>query len=584
MNETLDFDVFTARRSEVTSALRDLSGFASSLGASSLASRLQADLVAKVDQDRFHLVVLGEFNHGKSSFVNALLGEALLPSGVTPTTAVIHHIEYADEPSASIVFASGAKQRISTEEVRKLTATGERPPEPIAYVEIGHPADVLKGIVLVDTPGVNDLSLQRADITYGYIPRSDAVLFLLDAGQVLKESERVFLQSKLIGQARDKIVFIINKADILSPDEREEALRYVRENLEKIVPSPQVFLVSSERALSSDTKSSGLPELVEYLTSFLAKERGRILLDNALGDGLSAAETLRKGVVAKRRGLAMSEEELSRRIAFIEKDLEGTARTIEERRAAIREKVSEIKAWAIRDFEHFRDDLIRSLPALIESQKGEEVKAHLGPFLESTFRDFASKETAEIADALEALAEATIALVREDARSVARKLADSLGEDVKSPPLEVNTFAYDVGISALFTVGIFVMFGNLLLGGLLAIAAPVLAVYFRDKAALELKKRANELAPAAIREAVAKILPKLATMIDDFAAHLDAWVVTAGEELHRELLEILTTARASKAASGASTAEAIGACDREAETLDSLRERLESLRLSLAPS
>ena len=93
------------------------------------------------------------------------------------------------------------------------------------YLEIGYPAPLLKErILLVDTPGVNDLSLQRADITYSYIPRADAVLFLLDAGQILKESERVFLQDKLLKASRDKIVFVITKWDILD-DGRASARR-----------------------------------------------------------------------------------------------------------------------------------------------------------------------------------------------------------------------------------------------------------------------------------------------------------------------------------------------------------------------
>jgi predicted GTPase len=74
--------------------------------------------------------------------------------------------------------------------------------------------------VLVDTPGVNDLSLQRADITYEYIPKSDAVLFLVDAGQPVKESERVFLQEKLLAQSRDKIVFVVAKRDIWDASEQ----------------------------------------------------------------------------------------------------------------------------------------------------------------------------------------------------------------------------------------------------------------------------------------------------------------------------------------------------------------------------
>lgn len=579
--QSLDLDAFTARRKEVTGALSELSDIAQGLGAKTLAARVDSDLVKKVEADRFHLVVLGEFNHGKTTFVNALLGASVLPVGVTPTTAVIHHIEYADEPRASIVLASGAREPIAIEDLRLFTATSDTHNEPVAHLEIGHPAAALRDVVLVDTPGVNDLSLQRAEVTYGYIPRADAVLFLLDAGQILKESERVFLESKLIANARDKIVFVINKADILTADEREEAMRYAKAHLGKIIPSPVVFFLSSQKALAGEKDASGLEELLSHLTSFLAEERGRILLDNALGDGLAAADVLNKGVFAKRRGLEMSKEELSRRIGIIEKDLEGTSRSIEQRRAAIREEVSAIMAWARRDLDRFCDDVIRQLPAVIDSQSGENVRAFLGPFLEATFRDWAERETREIADNLESLAETTIALVRDDARTLARKVAEALGGDVKSPAIDVDTFAYDVGISALFTMGIFVMFGNVALGGLLALAAPILAVYLRDKVEAEVKKRAKELAPAALREAAAKVAPKLDSMIDDFASRLDAWVVTAGEELHREILEVLTAARDERSATEGSNTDALAACESDSERLQSLRDRLEQMRASL---
>ena len=96
---------------------------------------------------------------------------------------------------------------------------------------------------------MNDLSLQRADITYSYIPRADAVLFLLDAGQILKESERVFLNDKLLKASRDKIVFVITKWDLLSPEEQREALAYAKNHLSTLVKEPVVFPVSAETAL-----------------------------------------------------------------------------------------------------------------------------------------------------------------------------------------------------------------------------------------------------------------------------------------------------------------------------------------------
>jgi GTPase SAR1 family protein len=575
---------FHGKKSDVTTALRELAALAERVGARSLAGRLEVDLVQKLEADRFHLVVVGEFNHGKTTFVNALLGASVLPVGVTPTTAVIHHLEYANEPRAEIVHVDGERVPMPFEQVKTFAVGGEHGGEAreVKHLEVGYPAELLRErIVLVDTPGVNDLSLQRADITYSYIPRSDAVLFLLDAGQPLKESERVFLQEKLLGQSRDKIIFVVSKRDIWSDEERAEALGYIRTELAKLVRSPVVFAVSAQQALEGDAAGSGMPELLAHLTTFLAEERGRILLDNALGEGLEAGKLLKRGVDARRRAVAMSTDELTRRIGLIEKDLAGQSRTIEERRAGIREEVAAIRAWVRRDLDRFCDDVIRQLPAVIDAATTEELKIHLGPFLEKTLAEWAQAETREIAGSLEALAEKTIALVRDDAHDVAKRVGEALGGDVRAPNVEVDTFGYDVGVFALFTIGLGVMLSNALLGGLLALAAPVLAVYVKDKVEIETRKKARELAPAALREAAARIGPKLDEMIQDFAKRLDAWVVTAGEELHREVIEVLEATRAERADRQPLAETALAECDGEAEALGQLQARIEGLRSAL---
>ena len=539
---------FHQKRDEVISTVRDLMNLAERVGARSLGAHLGTDLVKKLEADRFHLVVVGEFNHGKSSFVNALLGESALPVGVTPTTATIHHLKYAETPEATVVYTSGRREPLPFDEVKRFAVGGGASAEEVDFLEIGYPAPLLQErILLVDTPGVNDLSLQRADITYSYVPRADAVLFLLDAGQILKESERIFLEDKLLKGSRDKIVFVITKWDLLDDAERKEALAYAKAKLGNLVKDPVVFPVSSDAALGGRRAESGIPELLTHLTGFLAEERGRILLDNALGEGLSVGALLQKGVYAKRRSLAMRADELDRRIKALEQDLAGQAGTIEQRRMKLREEISGIKVGAKKDLERFVDDTIRQLPNVIDAAKPAELKQYLPGFLEDAFRKWADLESKEITAKLEALAEKTIALVREDSQAAMGRLQETLGTDVKRLDVKVDTFGYDVGIFALFTVGLGMMFANVLLGGLLALAAPVLAVVVKDRVDGEYRKRAKELAPEVLRAAAAKVGPKLDEMIDEFAQRLETWVVTAGEELHREVLEVLHATRAGKA-------------------------------------
>lgn len=581
---------FHGKKRTVAGALAELSSLADGVGATSLANRVDAELVRKLHEDRFHLVVVGEFNHGKTTFVNALLGAPVLPVGVTPTTAVIHHVEFASEPTAEVVRMNDDREQLPFDEVKRFSVgadpgadqNDERDPTAVRHLEVGYPAPLLEErIVLVDTPGVNDLSLQRADITYSYIPKSDAVLFLLDAGQPLKESERVFLQDKLLGQSRDKIIFVVTKRDIWDADEREEALAYIRTELGKLVKDPTVFAIAAQHALEKGGDDSGMPELVQHLTSFLAEERGRILLDNALGEGMEASKLLRRGIDARRRAVTMPTEELTRRIDNLEADLAGQAQTIEERRAAIREEVAAIKAWVRRDLDRFCDDVVRQIPSMVDNASTEEIKLHLGPFMEQTLKTWAEKETKEVAGALETLAEKTVALVREDAHESANRVSETMGGDVEAPDVEIDTFRYDVGVVALFTVGFGMIFTNVLLGGVLTAAAPVLAVYVKGRVERETREKARELAPAAIREAVARVAPKLDAMIQEFADRLDSWVVTAGEELHRELIEVLSKARSERQDKMPEANAGKQACDEQEARLDKVLERLNHLRSEL---
>lgn len=575
---------FRERKLDVQMALQDLSDVAGVLGAATLKERLDRELVKKLEEDRFHLVVVGEFNHGKTTFVNALLGKPVLPTGVTPTTATIHHLRYGDEPRAKVVFAGGREDTIEFDRVRTFVVGGESGTSDVEHIEVSYPAALLQErIVLVDTPGVNDLSLQRADITYSYIPQSDAVLFLLDAGQILKESERVFLQDKIIGQARDKIVFVITKWDLLNSEEQGQALAYAKEQLGKFVKGePMVYPVSAQKALAGDATASGMPELLEFLTRFLAEHRGRILLDNALGEGLTASNTLVKGVDAKRRALAMDEKELARRISAIESDLQGAGATIEQRRSKIREEVSSVRAWARRDLDRFVDDATRMILAQVDASSPEDLKTYFPAYLEHVVKAWAEQETKEIGSALENIAERTIAIVREDAQDTAKRVGDQLGGQLPGLKIEIDSFAFDVGVMASLMFGIgSLMTGAVLVGALMLVAAPIIGMFARDRINAEYKRTVRERTPQVLREIATKVGPKIDEMIDEFATKLDAWVVSASEDLHRELLEVLKSAKSARAEGVEKSASERAETEVASAKLVKARGRLEELRAGL---
>ena len=243
----------------------------------------------------FLLVVAGEFNSGKSSFINALLGERVLPEGVTPTTDRINVLRHAPQVS---------------EQLRE------------AYLlERTHPADVLREISIVDTPGTNAIIRRHEELTRDFVPRSDLVLFVTSADRPFTESERAFLEQ--IREWGKKIVFIVNKIDILSrPEEREEVTRYVAENAAALLgETPQIFAVSARQALEAREDSgdneeqlweqSGFGEVEEYLLNTLdQQERVRLKLLNPLNVGLRLAAKYKDATFDRLKLLAQDIEAL----------------------------------------------------------------------------------------------------------------------------------------------------------------------------------------------------------------------------------------------------------------------------------
>ena len=239
-----------------------LNGILSAIQATEEDKEIIAREARRLDE-LFMVVVVGEFNAGKSAFINALLGSEVLEEGVTPTTHKIHVIKYGDSP---------------TREER----------DGILYVF--YPAPWLKDLNIVDTPGTNAVLREHQVITEKFVPHSDFVLFVTSADRPFTESERLF-----IGLIRDwgkKLVAVVNKADLLKDEKSKvEVLDFVREHLkEAIAAEPEVFLVSSRLAKEarrgndlSKWEESGMPEVEQFLQKSLTeKERVRLKLTTPL--------------------------------------------------------------------------------------------------------------------------------------------------------------------------------------------------------------------------------------------------------------------------------------------------------------
>jgi small GTP-binding protein len=227
------------------------------------------DSIQQLDE-LFLLVVVGEFNSGKSAVINALLGQPLLEEGVTPTTTQIHLIR------------RGMPQK---------TAVGED------QVLVTFPAEFLSAMTIVDTPGTNAVIRRHEVITSHFVPRSDLVLFVTSADRPFTESERNFLER--IRDWGKKVVIVINKIDILEKDDDVAKVKdFVLENARLLLGVvPEAFALSARGALRSKQGDASLWEksrfapFEEYLHNTLDESsRLRLKLLNPLGVGTRLTE------------------------------------------------------------------------------------------------------------------------------------------------------------------------------------------------------------------------------------------------------------------------------------------------------
>ena len=590
-----------ARKAAVRELLSSLADLAAATGLESTAHDIRQVRIPKLDQGRFSLVVLGEFNHGKSTLINALLtlhdpwsvdaspaqpaSEPFLPVGITPTTAVLTLIRHGEQAAAEAVFEDGQRQPIDLDKLAQwLTVAGTQSTnKSLSHVEIEHPAPLLREqITLVDTPGVNDINEQRADITYGYVPRADAALFLLDATQILTASERRFIEERILRSCRDRLVFVVSKADLLNDAELEEATQFARQHLSGMVSAPAVFPISAKRALAGDVAGSRLQPLLAHLRLTLGAERVRLLLDHALEDAGRLATFVRDSLGMRRRSLELPPADLAARVAHAQERLKEGRRALDRAASGVLAEAAALKARVRQDLSDFARDFAAALPPEIDSSDAADVRRFLGPFLQDTWKAWLETEGERMAAELDRLAEQAIEVANQRVDGLTREIAEELSSPEARLHISVDTFKYDASVFALGALGTTVfLFVNTLAGGLMTLAAPVLALIFRGKVAQEVKAEARQAAPEAVNKAAAALAPKLDHIVDEFVQRLQEFIAEAGAALARGIAEVLERALAERRSHAESVAPSAEAIDQSLLALRAIEERIAEIRQSV---
>jgi GTP-binding protein EngB required for normal cell division len=240
-------------------------------------------LAERLGEQRFHVACVGQFKRGKSTLVNALVGEPILPTGVVPVTTVPTVLRHG-LPGARVRFAHGwvsispsAIAEYATEQLNP----GNR--KAVLAIEVSLPAPILEqGLCLVDTPGLGSVFEASSEATRGFVPHLDAALVVLGADPPIS-GEELRLVGDILAQV-DTVLFLLNKADRVSEAERVEAAAFIRRVVRERLG------VEVERLYQVSALGGGggpdWPSLVERLRTLGAAGRDR-LVRGAAQRGLS---------------------------------------------------------------------------------------------------------------------------------------------------------------------------------------------------------------------------------------------------------------------------------------------------------
>ncbi|MGO9211094.1 MAG: dynamin family protein [Terriglobales bacterium] len=328
VRDALDFG---AVRSAILSNVETIVRIAEERGENAAVEEIR-ETAAKLTNNRFYLAVLGQFKRGKTTLINSLLGEDVLPVAVVPLTSIITILSYGERPEITVHFLSGETQAIQMQELEHYVTERHNPEnvKAVKHVEVRYPSPYLKdGILLVDTPGVGSTYQHNTEVTHSFLARVDAAVFMVSVEPPLTQAEAEFLR-----RAKEEVhhfFFVLNKIDLMTEAEMQESLAFTRSQIEQQtgLTATELFPMSARMALEGKkagdeqrVRSSGLTAFEKALRSFLMRDKGLVLLQSVVSDVVRLAGDLRFAIEVEVKAAAVPLVELQQKQQLLEIELE----------------------------------------------------------------------------------------------------------------------------------------------------------------------------------------------------------------------------------------------------------------------
>jgi hypothetical protein len=196
----------------------------------------------------FSIMIAGDFKRGKSTLINALVGQEVAPVDVQPETMSINRLEHADTFRAFLQSADGGQATLAREDLKRerLEPLLRRLSTPLRHLRIGAPAEMLRRVTLIDTPGLGDVFKEFEPVVREYLAEADTVVYVLSAHSPLSSSEQDFLLSSIAPRHFPKMFFAVNAIDVFAtPLEEQRVMQLIRDKLSRIMPGSRVYGMSA---------------------------------------------------------------------------------------------------------------------------------------------------------------------------------------------------------------------------------------------------------------------------------------------------------------------------------------------------
>jgi GTP-binding protein EngB required for normal cell division len=390
-------------RLALSTAAGDVDGAARLLRLAQLAEELDSkriaeearDLANRITEGRFYVVCIGQFKRGKSTLINALIGDAVLPVGFTPVTAVPTVIRFGDQRRARIQAGDGFWQDVPVTDLDQYVSE-ERNPENtkgIRGVEVFVPSRLLAGgMCFVDTPGLGSVFTGNTAATQAFIPHVDAALVVMGADPPLAGEELALVEA--VAQHVQDIVLVLNKADRVTDEEKAAAVNFADRQVQKRLQRGlgPIYEVSAAERIGNHGPKRDWQKLVDALDA-LVDQSGRRLIYSACERGINRlGEQLLAVIGEEREALRRPIEESERRIATMKITIAEAGRSMRELKFLFMAEQQHISDIFVDRHKAF---LARVLPGA--KQEFEEATSTLPYALGPRYRRLLMKQAQEIA-------------------------------------------------------------------------------------------------------------------------------------------------------------------------------------------